>query len=760
MKPETSIVGRRLPPFGAANKVTGAARYVIDVALPGALVGKLLHSPHAHARIRSIDKSRAEKLPGVAAVLTWHDIPQRPFNPAVLDWMSHDASADIEDMYIISEKARFVGDIVAAVAAVDEPTALEALALVKVDYEVLPAVLDPLEAMKPGVPVVHERFDGNISRTFPFPGSRGDVVATLKDADVRVDLTVRTSKQYMMPLEPLSCVASFAPSGELTVWMPCQRPMIFKMKIAQLFGLSEANVNLVCDVGGGFFGEANWTPLPICVALAKASGKPVRLELTREETVLNTASREAYVASGRLGLRRDGSITGLDVDLLVESGAYYNRSSACTGVTMANFAGLYRYPAFAAKATAVYSNIPMASGARGYGGPPAFFLLEQLMDMAAKELGMDPFDLRLMNFKHMGERGHFYPLETDTQEKILRLGAERFGWAEKRRRHKVDGPLRRGVGLANYFDVSGGQPFERFDRMMEMKLNDDGTVVVIFNHPDGGMNLLGTLAQIAAESLGVRYQDVSFVTDSTKGKLFDVGMAANSGLYTLGNALIKTAASLKRNILAEAARQLKGDAGGLDLQDGSVVRKDSREPVISLLDLARNAVNGHGEASRAIGAVEAYRPEANPNPFGSVFADVTVDVETGEVKIRKIVLVHDIGRAINPLTVEGQLEGGIALGIGYALFEDAAIDPKNGVTRGANFNSYRLPTTFEVPDIDVVLYEDPTPSGPFGGKGVGMCGPHAIAPAVANAIYDAVGVRIAELPLTPERVLAAIRARG
>jgi CO/xanthine dehydrogenase Mo-binding subunit len=312
--------------------------------------------------------------------------------------------------------------------------------------------------------------------------------------------------------------------------------------------------------------------------------------------------------------------------------------------------------------------------------------------------------------------------------------------------------------LANYFDVSGGQPFERFDRLMEMKLNDDGTVVVIFNHPDGGMNLLGTLAQIAAESLGIGYDDVSFVTDSTKGKMFDIGMAANSGLYTLGNALIKTAASLKRNILAEAARQSNREAGSLDLASGAVVDKVSGEPLISLKDLAGRAVNGHGEPSRAIAAIESYQPTANPNPFGSVFVDLTVDVETGETKIKKIVLVHDIGRAINPLTVEGQLEGGVALGIGYALYEDAAIDPRTGVTRGANFDSYRLPTTFEVPEIDVVLYEEPTPSGPYGGKGVGMCGPHAIAAAVANAVYDAAGVRIRELPLTPERILEALAA--
>ena len=754
---ELSVVGKRLPPVGAANKVTGAAKYSVDIALPGMLVGKVLHSPHAHARIRSIDASRARALPGVAAVLTWEDVPQDAFNPSIQDWMIHDLSFDVRDMYVISEKARFIGDIVAAVAAVDEETALAAMRLIDVDYEVLPGVFDMASAMEPGAPLVHDWAEGNISRAFQFPGSRGDVAGAVANAAVVVEETVTTSKQYMMPLEPLTVVAAFDPSGTLTLWMPCQRPMTFAKKIAQLFGLPDGRVNLVCEYGGGFFGEANWTPAPICVALAKAALKPVKLELTREETVLNSASREVYVGTGTAAFAADGTLTALKEELLVDSGAYFNRSSACTMVGMAGFSGLYRCPTVLGEAKAVYSNVPMASGARGYGGPAAFFLLEQLMDKAAEELAMDPVELRLKNSKQMGDFGHAFPIETATLSSVITTGAEKIGWAEKKQRDRADGTIRRGVGMGAYYDVSGGQPFERFDRNVEMHLGEDGSVTAIFNHPDGGMNLLGTVAQIAAEVLGVRYEDVHFVTASTEGKLYDAGMAANSGLYTVGNAIFQASTALREEILSVAGQLLDVPVAELSLSGGSVRRDESGGPVLTLAELAHKAIYGSTGPSRAISVTTSYHPTANPNPFGAAFADVAVDLETGEIKIEKLVLVHDIGRAINPMTVEGQLEGGMSLGVGYALFEDASIDPETGRLRGDNFNTYRLPSTLDLPEMDVVLWEEPAPSGPFGGKGVGMCGVIGIAPAIANAVYDATGVRLTELPMTPERVLDAIK---
>ena len=760
MKTDLSIVGKRLPAYGAINKVTGAAKYSVDAFVPGMLVGKVLHSPHAHALIRRIDKSRAEALPGVFAVLTWEDMPRQQLNPSVQDWMLHDTSNEVNDMYILSEKARFVGDMVGAVAAIDERTADEALKLIDVEYEVLPAVFDVEEAMKPGAPQVHDFTENNVSRSFRFPGSRGDVEAGLRESAVTVEATFKTSKQYLMPLELLSCLAEFSPNGDLTIRMPVQRPLTFRKKVAELFQLPESKVNVICEYGGGFYGEANWPILPVTVALARKAGKPVKLVFSRPETAINTASREVYVVSGTLGATKDGILTVLKEEVIVDSGAYFNRSAACTGVHMAGFTGMYRCPNVSAEAKAVYSNIPMASGVRGYGGPAAFFLLEQMMDMAAEKLNMDPLEFRLKNVKQMGDLGHAFPVETATHERVIRLGAEKIGWTEKRSRAKGNGPIRRGIGMSAYFDVSGGQPFERFDRHVEMQLNEDGLITVILNHPDGGMNLLGTAAQIAAEVLCVRYEDIRFVHQSTEAKMWDCGMGANSGLYTVGNAVMRAAYSLKCKILDEAARQLDVEVDALDIQDRTVRIKGKEEPRLSLRRLANDAILKGTGATRVIAVMESYHPTANPNPFGAVFADVAVDIETGEVKVEKLVLVHDIGRAINPMTVEGQLEGGISMGLGYAMCEDAAIDSKTGVNRGDNYNTYKIPSTLDMPDMEVLLYEEPALSGPFGGKGVGMCGVQGIAAAVANAVYDAVAVRVREMPLTPERLLVALKAKS
>lgn len=764
MNADLSVVGKRLPAYGVVNKATGTAKYSVDIQLPGMLVGRVLHSPHAHARIRSIDKSRALALPGVLAVISWEDIPQKRLNPSVQDYGLHDVSSEVNDMYVISEKVRFAGDIVAAVAAMDAATASRALELIDVDYEVLPAVFDIDEAMKPGAPVVHDFAENNVSKSFTFPGSHGDVEGALQDAAATVTETFRTSKQYIMAIEPLSCLAEVTPSGEINIWMPVQRPFIFRKKVAELFELPETRVNVICEHGGGFFGEANWTILPICVALAKKAGRPVKLEYSRLETSLNTASRETYVITGTLGVDAEGRLAAVKEQVLVDSGAYFNRSVACANVHMAFFTGIYRCPNTFAGGSAVYSNIPIASGFRGYGGPPAFFALEQLMDMAAEKLGLDPLEFRLRNVKRKGDFGTIEPLETDTNQQVLKLGAERIGWHEKRNRPKADGNLRRGVGMAAYNDVSGGQPFERFDRNLEMQLNEDGTVTIIFNHPDGGMNLLGTAAQLAAEVLSIDYHDVRFIHAETEGKLWDGGMAGNGGLYTVGNAIVQAAQSLRKKILHEAGTLLGIPVTELELRNSevrakaAVVGKEDDGSSISLRALAdRLGYNSVGGA-RSLAVIESYHPTSNPNPFGVVFADVAVDVDTGEIKVEKLVLVHDIGRAINPTTVEGQIQGAISMGLGYALFEDPAIDPKSGVMRGDNYNTYRLASTLDMPDIEVVLYEDPTPSGPFGGKGVGMCGVHSVAPAIANAIYHALGVRITRLPLTPERVLAAIKA--
>lgn len=759
MTKELSYVGKRHPSISARQKALGAVKYTVDLALPGMLVGKYLTSPHPHARIRSIDKSLAEQLPGVAAVISWDDIPKQLINPSIQKWTLHDGALDIEDMYIISEKARFVGDIVAAVAAVDEATAQKALSLLKVDYEVLPAALSMTDAMKPGAAAVHDGVADNISQIAAFPGNHGDVDAALAQAEVVVELSVQTSRQHPMALEPLTCIAAFDGNGDLTCWTPTQRPMTYRRAVAELFGLTETSVNIICEFAGGFYGEANWPIVPVCVALAKKARQPVRVEFTREELVAITPTRETYVVSGKLGFSKDGTLLAGSQELLVDSGAYFNRSNAVATVCFSIFSSVYRMPAFRGIQTSVYSNTPTTGGHRGYGGPAAIVMLEQLMDMAAEKLGMDPLDLRLKNVKRMGERAIFFSMETDTHFDLVRQGAERFGWKEKRSRDKTNGTKRRGIGMSTFHDVSGAQPHEVMDRHCVMTLEADGSVTVTLSHPDGGMNLLTSCAQIAAETSGLRPEDFRFVHAATKGARYDVGMAANAGMYGMGNLFVRAGTSLKREILAVASERLGLAPEDLDIERSEIMMKSDGRKRLSVKELAAAILIDHaGGNGRQITIPSSFTPVLNPASPSAVFIDLQVDVETGVIEIDKLLFIHDCGRPINPGTVEGQLFGGITHGLGHALFEDICINPDSGVIEGSNFNRYKLASTLDLPEIEIVLYEQPCESGPFGAKAVGMCGTHGIPGAVANALYDALGVRIRSMPFNAEQVLFAIRA--
>ena len=761
MKEELSVVGKRLPRWAAYDMVTGAARYTVDLKLPGMLVGKVLTSPHAHARVKKIDKSKALKLPGVSTVISFDDVPHKIFNSSMMNLVQHHPEGELKDMYILSEKARYVGDVIAAVAAVDEATAQEALGLIKVGNEVLPAVFDPLEATKPGAPLVHDYAKNNISLHMSFPVAWGDVEKGFEEADVIVEATFQTSKQHVSQLEPCSCLASFDASGRLTVWSPSQHFFPHRSKLAELFDMPEGMIRWINPHLGGSFGKyASFGVEPICVALAKKTGKPVKLEYTREEDFFGTATREAYVETGKIGVKIDGTITALKQNMVVHSGAYFTHSSSTAGVNMAHFVGVYRCPNVSAEADAVYTNVPISGGCRGYGIPEACFLLEQLVDMAAEKLGMDPLEFRLKNVKKQGEFSQMgLPLETETQEKCIRTGAEKMGWKEKRARKKENGTKRYGIGMATFFDVSGGQPFEIEDRNVSIKLNEDGSANLITGAGEIGQNFLGTSAQIAAEVLGLRYEDIHIVAGDTDVSLWDPGQMANGNCYGVGNAIIKVATEVRKQILERAAKKLSVTPDELNIKDRKVYVRAAPARSVTIAEVSKDAIYNHEGEHLNIASQGSFTPAENPSPTGAVFADVEVDTATGEVKIVKLMLVQDSGRPINPTTVEGQLEGGMVLGIGYALYEDYYINPKTGVLGSDNYHTYRLPATVDIPDMEVVVLEEPVPSGPFGAKGVGMCGVMGIAPAIANAVYDAVGVRVKDMPMTPEKILKALQGK-
>ena len=757
MSKDFSYVGKRMPFIAAKEKVTGKVKYTSDEYLKGAYFGKLLLSPHAHARIKSIDVSKAEAHPGVVSIVTFADAPKIKINTSIQKWMHHHPSLDLEDMYIISEKARFKGEIIGAVAAIDEKTADEALSLIEVDYEVLSHVIDVHEAMKEDAPLIHEELSSNVSQEWDFPANRGDVDAVFAEADVVVEDRVQTSRQMVMPLEPLTCAAWFDAGGDLSVITSNQRPFTIRKQLAELFEMPEGSINIMCEYAGGFFGEGNWPIVPVTVLLAKKSGKMVRIEYPRETFVLETCTREVYDVAGKLAFSNEGKLLAGSIDLIVDSGAYFNRSNATTGPTMGAFQGQYRMPASRGRMKAVYTNTPMTGGSRGYGGPQATLMLEHLFDLAAEKLGIDQIELRTMNMKRLGEYAIQFPFETETQEKVLRLAAKKFGYEEKKKRAKEDGVYKRGMGMSSYMDVSGGQPGEMMDRHCVMNLEEDGTIVITQGHPDGGMNLLGSCTQIAAETLGMRFEDFRHVHGETKGALYDMGYGANSGTYVMGNLYHKGAAEMKEKILERAAELFECEAGELDVADSKIFLKSDPAKRITVKEFAEKTVYNHSGESHYVTVRASFCPTANPPGIGTVFADVTVDTETGDIKVEKLLIVHDCGRAINPMGVEGQLQGAMTHGLGYAMFEDLAVD-SNGVVRANNFNKYKIPTTLDMPELDVNIFEEEPPeSGPYGAKASGMCGTVGIASAISNALYDATGVWLNEMPFTAERVLAALK---
>ncbi len=760
MSQEFSVVGKRLPGPDAIDKATGAAKYTGDMKLTGMLIGKILRSPYAHARILRVDASRAEKFPGVEAVITRDDVSRNSFNINLLTFLSPSfIRKELQDQYVLNNKARFVGDPIAAVAAINENIASEALNLIDVQYEKLPAMFNPVEAMRADAPRIHDFAERNIADHVTYSSPTGDVEKGFRESDYIIEEIFVTSKQKHCQLETTACVASFDPSGRLTVWSPCQIMHIAKRLIADIFDMPEGMIRWLTPYVGGAFGQRlSLTNEPICIALAKKAGKPVKLQDTRQEDFILRESRQPYIQTGKLGVKKDGTISALQSRIIADAGAYFTHSSTTTTVNMKNFMGLYRCPNTAGEADIVYTNTPISGGMRGYGNPQGTFALEQLIDIAAENVGMDPLEFRLKNLKRAGEPSPSpsIPIESCALDKCIEVGAERIGWKKKRVEGK-EGVRRRGVGMACSSCGSGSAPALLEHSNAFVKLNADGSANVVVSPCDSGQGTLGILTQIAAEELGLGVEEIHIVTGDTDITQFDIGTHASRGTYVIGNAVLGAAHEVKRQLLERAAKALGVPAEQLDVKDKRVFVRNATEKGISIAEVARSAIYNFQRECSNISGQYSFVPGAS-RPYHATFADVEVDTETGQVNVLKILMIPDCGRAINPMGIEGQLEGAAAQGIGLALTEDLVIDD-SGRLISDDFTTYRIPPTLDVPEIEVIIVEKPIHSGPFGARGVGELGPTGVPAAIANAIYNAVGVRLKELPMTPEKILNALKAK-
>jgi xanthine dehydrogenase molybdenum-binding subunit len=763
-----SSVGKPLARPDVAAKATGAAVYGADIVLPGMLMGRILTSPHAHARIVRIDTTRAKALPGVVAVITYEDVPKRGFTRSVMaEGLPPFAyEGENQDQFILSDKARYLGDWVAAVAAVDVYTAERALDLIEVQYEVLPAVFDPEEALKPGAPTVHEGWKDNVAGVIDHPFNRGDLDAALAASAHVVSFSGRNSRQKQAHLEPDVAVAAWDPAGRLTVWSPSQNAHLAKKAMGRrVFDIGEGNVRWITPaVGGGFGARLSFGVEPVAAMLAKVAGRPVKVVVTREEDFNGWNSRTEQRQTITIGVAEDGTINAIGQTVLSDAGAYFSHSGTISAVNMQSTLGVLRSPVVRGTATMVYTNNPTSSGMRGYGNPEGSFILQQAVDLAAEQCGMDPVEFRLKNARGAGEPSMWEPqaLITCALPACIERGAEAIGWKDKWQGWgtKKEGRYRRGVGMSIMTHASGAGGFLLEHSTAIIKLNEDGTAQLSVSPCEMGQGILGTLSQIAAEATGLRYEDIRVVTGDTDVTLFDIGTHASRSTYAIGNAVLDAGTKVRAIIIERAARGLGAFPEDLDVRDGTVFSTIDPAKTVSVAEIAREGIYDYGTGAEHIMATGKHQCVMHCPNFQAGFAEIEVDVETGIIKVLHLVIAHDIGRAINPLTVEGCLEGGAAQGLGYALTEDLVIDEHTGKVVSDSFATYKMLSVLDMPEVQVILVEEPDPTGPFGAKGVGETGITNIAPSIANALYNAVGIRIHSLPMTPEKVREALEVQA
>jgi xanthine dehydrogenase molybdenum-binding subunit len=757
---ELSVIGKRVVPRDRIEKVTGAAKFAADIKLPGMLVGKVLRSPYAHANVLSVDASKAEKLPGVKAVITEKDVPKMPSNWSCFQYqLRHpEVEGDILDQRIFDTKVRYVGDAVAAVAAINESIAEEALGLIDVEYEVLPAVFNTTDAMKPDAPRIHDWAERNIMVRIPMPPV-GDPEKGFKEADYLIEENFYCSKPKQGQLEPDASIASFDETGRLTVWSSSQLPHQARKRLADLFDIPEGMIRVITPyVGGSFGGRDSLTAEPIAIALAKKSGRPVLYQYTKDEDFIVHESGIPISHHIKAGVKKDGTITALKDELVVDAGPYCTSTVVGSVLAAQHVIRQYRCPNVLLEPTVVYTNRPVTGTYRYFGAAEGVVAGEQIIDMLAEKIGMDAVEFRVKNHQVVGDTiKPGFTVSSCALDECLKLSAEKIGWKEIRGKKIQVGTKRRGVGCANVTHSSSGRLALMELSTAIVKLNEDCSASVITSATEMGQGVIGVMGQIAAEVLGLPFEDIHVVIGDTDVTPWNVGSHASRSTFCTGTAVQKAAQDAREQLLERAAKMLEVSAEELDIKDRRVYVKASPGKGMSLRELARKTIYNFDEPLGIIGRC-SWQPDKLGTPWGAFFVEVEVDIETGEVKILKMVFTYDIGRAINPTAVEGQLQGGTYQGVGYGLWEDVILD-ENGVMLNDSLATYKIPSTLDLPDVEVILVEHGDPNGPFGAKGIGELPRGAPAPAISNAIYDAIGVRIKDLPMTPEKILKALKEK-
>ncbi len=748
-----SVIGTDVPKRDGADKVTGRTRYLHDLALPRLAHGKILRARHPHARIVRIDTSRAAALPGVLAVLTGVEVEQQPFGFAK------------DQVALKTDRVRCVRDEVAAVAAETAALAEAALDLIEVEYAELPAVFDPRAAVQPGAPLVHEgRATNHTDLRYQF--SHGDVEGAFAGAAAVVEGEYRLNFVTPACLGTMVAIADWDLEDRLTMWSTTQVPFLYRRDLAQALGIGGDRIRVLQPPVGGNFGRGlDLYPIDVIAAmLARRARRPVKIEFERVEEFIACPTREPCTIRLRTAADAEGRLLARDCHVVIDNGAYVSWGSTTPYVMLSTVAGLYRCPAVRFDTTIAYTNNPYSGSMRGYGNLESTFAVESQMDDLAGRLGLDPLEIRRRNATRTGDANpQGFVITSCAMDACLDalddaaggVAPPAPGWT-------------RGVGYAGMFHVGGGARIYRSDGCGAIvKLDDFGRVSLVTGATEIGQGSETVLAMIVAETLGVPLDRVDVVNSDTTIKPWDVGAHASRTTFIAGNAARLAAEKLRTQLLAMAAVELEAPAERLGSRDGFIF-VDGEPGRRIAYDRAARA--GHlREHGRTLVAEAFYDPPTEmldkdlrgnvSATYGFAAQAVILDVEeaTGVIRVRRIVSAHDVGRALNPLAAEGQIHGGIHMGLGYALSEHLVV--RDGQILTASFMDYAMLKADDMPELVVRLIESAESEGPFGAKGLGESGVIPVSAAVANAVKDAIGVRFTELPITPAAVHAALAKR-
>ncbi|HBK79942.1 MAG TPA: 4-hydroxybenzoyl-CoA reductase [Nitrospinae bacterium] len=747
------IIGRPMPIIDAVEKVSGATVFINDLELPGALVGKALRSPHPHARILNIDTSRAERLPGVAAVLSRNNTPEAPFGINIKD-----------EAAFCREKVRYEGDEVAAVAAVDEDTAREALSLIEVEYEVLPSATDPFAALEEGAPIVHDYASGNIANQFHI--KRGEIDEAFKNAEAVFSDDFHTHFAHQAYIEPTGCAARWHPDGRISLWGCLQSVFLIPtFMLSPVMGMPAGKFRVTqTKPGGAFGGKLDVKAALMAAMLSRAAQKPVRFILSLEEDLVSMRPRMPVHISLESAWNKNGALAGKRVKIVAENGAYCSLSPAIMSSIALRTDNLYKTPAAEIEGKLVYTNVIPSGQMRGFGNVQATYSWESHLDNVADGLGIDPAELRLKNYVETGDLTiHGWKIESCAVADATRYVVDKIDWKAKREQ----GGKGRGVGLASCIHVTGNKGFSAAlgpdgtdPSSGVVRIDEEGQVEIWSGESDLGQGATSVMAYIASEVLGIPVARFKVPPTDTGYMPYGLGAFASRITLLAGNAVKLAAEDARKNLLEAAAEAMEIPASDLEIVEGEVMAKslsDRSMPVGEVVRKAGSIIEGSGKwlAGGDVLDDQKYGNPSTTYSFSTHAAEVDVDMETGVVTVLQICAGHDPGRVINRLGAEGQVEGGVVQGMSYSMMEGLA--PDAGHVRGRNFHDYLIATSMDIPPVEHEFFESMDPHGPYGAKGLAEVAINPITAAICNAIYHATGgARIHSLPISPERVLEAI----